>query len=102
MLSTAALLIFAACVAYAVHAWRVHRRESREGGRLMGVRYDGHRALNRRRLTSGGAGVMPEQRGSWQHEAPGPSALDLLYEQMDEQRQLRERLRREEEHERGY
>jgi hypothetical protein len=105
MFTISVLVIIVAVAAYAGYAWLAGRREARAYGQTMGVRFTGHVALNRRRISSGGGfGVTPEPHvaRSWQHEDARPSALDLLYEQMDEQRQLRDRLRREEERERDY
>jgi hypothetical protein len=100
MFTTIVLLIFAAVAAYAGYAWLCSRREARALGRSMGVQYRGHVALNRRRLSGGGAGVMPEPHAAGSYEAAGPSALDLLYAQMAEQEEGYRR--RERERERGY
>jgi hypothetical protein len=105
MFAITVFIILIAGFAFAVYSCLEGRRAASEYGRHMHVRYAGHVALNRQCLShSTGSGVTPEldtARNS-QHEAPLPSALDLLYEQMAEQRWREGCLRREEEHERDY
>lgn len=106
MLGVIALILFIAGVAYATYACIVSRRETRAYGQHMHVRFDGHVALYEPRASpAADFGVTPgrDDDRSW-HEAPGPSALDLLYAQMAEQEEGYRRRERERERERdlGY
>lgn len=98
MLAVMLFIIFVAGAAYMIrHAW-IRHREARAYGRHMHVRYVGHNPHNQRRASSTAdfvATTAPDDDRSWQPDDAGPSALDLLYEQMAAQEEGYRRRERE-------
>lgn len=98
-------LIFAAGVAFVIRTWLVGRREAREYGQHMHVRYVGHTPHYQRRTSSGADFGVPPDRDAgrnWQPDDAAPTALDSLYEQMSAQEEGYRQRERERERERGY
>jgi hypothetical protein len=105
MFAIIVLFIISAGAACTIYLWRDSRREWREYGKSMHVRFDGHVILDRPKSPSGGGSGVTDGRDDdrdWQYENAGPTALDLLYEQMEEQRWREGCRRREREREQGY
>jgi len=104
MFGVVALIILIAAIAYAIYACIARRRETRAYGQDMHARLLAQSALHApQQSLAADFGVMPvpDDDHIW-HEAPGPSGLDLLYEQMAEQEQGYRRRERERERDLGY